>query len=328
MTTGRNDFLDVQLGTETVELLNRPDVEEVYINADGFIWFISSDVGKHKTDIYIPPEKAIAIIELIAGQTGKIVNEEIPRLSCEISGYNCRFQGQVPPIVANPQFNIRKPASKIYTLEEYVQSNCLSPKYYDFLQQAIKERKNILVVGGTRSGKTTFLNAIIDGISKLTPDHRIITIEDVEELHCNSEDYSGMWTKQDVGEHGVRYNATMALMDCMRRSPDRIIIGEVRDGAAYALLKAWNTGHEGGTSTVHANNAIMGLSRILMLAQENPEASANETTIKKLISETINVIVSIVFTDLGNGVKGRKINEIITVNGYDSREDKYLITKI
>lgn len=320
-----NRNLDVLLGTEVVELLHRPDITEIYVNDDGYIWYNSHEEGKVKSDIILPPENVQAVIELAAGQDGKIVNEDIPSLSTEIRGYGCRFQGEIPPIVRNPQFNIRKKATRIFTLDDYVNNGTLSAKYSDYLKKAIADRKNILVVGGTGTGKTTFLNAVLDSIAKISPYHRIISLEDLPELQCPADDYSPMFTKQDTGSGGIKYNMTRLLADCMRRSPDRIVVGEVRDGAAYTMLKAWNTGHEGGACTVHANSAEQGLTRIKSLAQEDPDAAGD---IKELIGEAIDIVVSIVHVDLGGGRKGRRINDVIEVNGYDGIKDKYIIKHI
>lgn len=320
-----NRNLDVLLGIKVVELLHRPDITEIYVNDDGYIWYNSHEEGKVKSDIFLPPENVQAVIELAAGQDGKIVNEDIPSLSTEIRGYGCRFQGEIPPIVRNPQFNIRKKATRIFTLDDYVNNGTLSAKYADYLKKAIADRKNILVVGGTGTGKTTFLNAVLDSIAKISPYHRIISLEDLPELQCPADDYSPMFTKQDTGSGGIKYNMTRLLADCMRRSPDRIVVGEVRDGAAYTMLKAWNTGHEGGACTVHANSAEQGLTRIKSLAQEDPDAAGD---IKELIGEAIDIVVSIVHVDLGGGRKGRRINDIIEVNGYDGIKDKYIIKHI
>ena len=321
-----NDQLDLFLGHFIVELMHRDDVNEIYINDDGFVWYQSYKDGKVQTKERITPAKARSIIELIAGQRGKVANDDVPSLSVEISGYGARFQGELPPIVRNPQFNIRKKAIQIFTLDDYVKQGVLSPYHCEYIKKAILARKNILVVGGTGTGKTTFLNAVLDGIAKLTPFHRIISLEDLPELQCTAPDYSPMFTKQETGKAGVlRYNMTRLLADCMRRSPDRIIVGEVRDGAAYSMLKAWNTGHPGGACTVHANNSVQGLTRIKSLAQEDEDASGD---LKDLIGEAIDVVICINHTDLGNGKKGRIVRDVIAVDRYDDKEMKYIYTRI
>lgn len=323
MAMNRN--LDVVLGARVVDLMNREDITEIYNNDDGFIRYQSHTEGKVKTNIQLTPEQYQAIIELVAGQVGKIANEEVPSLSAEIAGYGCRFQGELPPIVRQPQINIRKKAVRIFSLEDYVRDGMLSLTYKSYIEQAIAARKNILIVGGTGTGKTTFLNAVLAAIARISPYHRIISLEDLPELQCPADDYSPMFTKQDTGQGGIRYNMTRLLADCMRRSPDRIVVGEVRDGAAYTMLKAWNTGHEGGACTVHANGAVEGLTRIKSLAQEDPDAAGDT---KELIGEAIDVVISIAHVEFGDGKKGRRVNDIIEVAGYDSKEDQYRIKHV
>lgn len=321
-----NTALDVLFGIAIVDLMHRDDVTEIYINDDGFIRYQSHSEGKVKTDHHLSPEKALAIIELIAGQSGKVVNEDIPDISAEIRGYGSRFQGEIPPLVKNPQFNIRKKSTKIFTLNEYVANGTLSEKQKLYIEEAIGKRKNILVIGGTATGKTTFLNAILHATAEISPYHRIISLEELPELQCSAEDYSPMFTKQETGKvEGLKFNMTKLLSICMRRSPDRIIVGEVRDGSAFTMLKAFNTGHEGGACSIHANTAIDGLTRIKSLAQEDPDSGGD---IKELIGQAIDVLISIVHVELPDGKKGRVIKDIIEVNGYDSVNDKYLLNPI
>lgn len=323
--SSKNITLDTLLGPFIVTLMKRDDITEVYINDDGYIRYESHTEGKVKSSEWLSPERVQTIIGLLAGQCGKIVNEDIPSLSTEILGYGARFQGEIPPIVKNPQFNIRKKAIKIFTLDDYVKNGTLCPAYRQYLETAIKRRKNILVVGGTGTGKTTFLNAILEAIARITPYHRIISLEDLPELQCPADDYSPMFTKQETNAQGIKYNMTRLLADCMRRSPDRIVVGEVRDGAAYTMLKAWNTGHEGGACTVHANSAEQGLTRIKSLSQEDPDAAGD---LKELIGEAVDVVVSIVHTDLGNGKKGRLVDDIIEVERYDDAAQQYVLHHI
>lgn len=319
-----NPTFDSCCGPEMTSLMHREDITEIYVNDDGYLRYLSYKEGKVKTDVYLEPEKIQAIINLASGQVRKIVNESIPSISTEIKGYGARFQGEMPPIVRNPQFNIRKKATKIFTLEEYVTQGVLSRKHKDFLEASIAKRKNILVVGGTGTGKTTFLNAILDSIAKISPYHRIISLEDLPELQCSADDYSAMYTMQDLNQ-GIVYNMTMLLKDCMRRSPDRIIVGEVRDGAAYTMLKAWNTGHEGGASTTHADSAVQGLSRIKSLAQEDPDAAGD---LKELIGEAIDIVIGLGHTDLGHGRRGRKVFDVIAVDAFDDLKKEYVIRHI
>lgn len=320
-----NPNFDVVLGVDAVKLMQRDDITELYINDDGKIWYNSHLEGKVKTEIYLTPGKAQAIIELAAGQAGKVVNEDIPSISVEIQGYGARFQGEIPPIVRNPQFNIRKKAIKVYSLQEYVDTGFMSERYKIFLEDSIRARKNILVAGGTGTGKTTFLNAILAAIAEISPYHRLISLEDIPELQCPAEDYSPMFTKQDTGDSKIRYNMTRLLADCMRRSPDRIVVGEVRDGAAYTMLKAWNTGHPGGACTVHADDTEKGLTRIKSLAQEDRDAAGD---VKELIGEAIDVVVAIQHVELPDGRKSRIVSDIIEVKSYDPVRQQYNIRHV
>ncbi len=317
--------LDTTMGPALVELLARKDVTEAYCNDDGTVWYISQTEGKVRSSIVLPEERRMAVIRLCAGQAGKIIDSNVPDISCEIDGYGYRFQGEIPPIVRSPQFNIRKKALLVFPLSSYVESGSLTIGYKNYIEHAIKDRKNILVSGGTGTGKTTFLNALLLDMAEISPDHRIISLEDLPELQCPAEDYSPMYTMQDTGDpHKKVYNMTRLLASCMRRSPDRIIVGEVRDGAAYSMLKAWNTGHPGGVCTTHADNALFALTRIENLAREDPSCeSLSEEALRNLIGEAINVVISIEHKVLPNGVRTRVISEILEVHGYDALKHQY-----
>ena len=320
--------LDQLMGAELTALMQRADITEIYVNSDGRLWYDSYQDGKVHTNIYLAPRKVLAIIQYIAGQDKKVITKEVPSLSSEIKGYGYRFQGEIPPIVRNPEFNIRKKATRIFTLDDYIADGSMTPTYKKAIEEAIAARKNILIVGGTGTGKTTFLNAILAAISRITPQHRIISLEDMPELQCASEDYSPMFTMQDTEDVKIKYDMTQLLADCMRRSPDRIVVGEVRTGAAYTMLKAWNTGHPGGVCTVHANGAFEGLSRIESLSLENSDAPRDVTVLRMLIGQAIDVAINISNAVDKDGRKTRKIDDLIRITGYERKDDKYIWEKI
>jgi type IV secretion system protein VirB11 len=232
---------------------------------------------------------------------GVVVNPENPILECELPLDGSRFEALIPPLVSQPTFTIRKKALLIFTLQDYVDKGIITPAQKETIEEAVRNRENILVAGGTGSGKTTLANAILHAVSVLTPEHRIVVIEDTLELQCSAPNAVFLRTS-------ISTDMTRLLRATMRLRPDRIVVGEVRDGAALALLKAWNTGHPGGAGTVHANSAEAALVRVDQLIQE-----AGVPPVPELIAEAVNVVVFIKRTSTG-----RIVDEIVRVTGFES----------
>lgn len=303
--------LTYSLGPIIVEALKDPDMLEVMVNPDGNVWVekLGEDMRIAGTLGYY---QAKDVVILMASSMDSEANVEKPVVQGEMPYEEplkgCRFHGVLPPNVS-PQasFTIRTKASKVFSLEEYVEQGVLSPSLYEIIKTAIARRKNILVVGGTGSGKTTFVNALIKTMSELCPNHRILILEDTQELQCESENRVFMKTSDFLKMGGL-------VMTCLRFRPDRILIGEVRDEAALDLLKGWNTGHPGGFATVHANSAEEGLDRMEELTEE-----AGKGPKQKLIGRAIDLVLYIEKTGEG----GRKITEAIEVHGYDPVTQTY-----
>ncbi|RUZ13198.1 P-type conjugative transfer ATPase TrbB, partial [Mesorhizobium sp. M7A.F.Ca.US.007.01.2.1] len=237
------------------------------------------------------------IVRLVAHHVGAEVHAGAPRVSAELPETGERFEGLLPPVVAAPAFAIRKPAVAIFTLEDYVTTGIMSAQQADALRQGVANRANILVAGGTSTGKTTLINALLAEVAK-TAD-RVVIIEDTRELQCAAPNLVAMRTKDGVA----------SLCDLVRSSlrlrPDRIPVGEVRGAEALELLKAWGTGHPGGIGTIHAGSAIGALRRMEQLIQE-----AVVTVPRALIAETIDLIAVL----SGRG-SARRLSELARVDG-------------
>ena len=299
--------LETALGADILRLKRDPEIVEIYTNADGSLWYERLGSGCQDTGLVLSPADRRRVIELVAGGCCQIVNEEIPAISAELPGCGSRFQGMLPPVVEEPIFAIRKKAVKIFTLTDYVAAGIMTETQKASIEEAVQARKNILIVGGTGTGKTTLANAILALIAEM--DNRIIIIEDTRELQCSAQDKLQIRSRDN-------FSMTQALKSTMRLRPDRIVIGEVRDGSALDLLKAWNTGHPGGIATVHANSAHGGLTRLEQLIQE-----VVATPQRELIAEAINLLI---YIEREN--HGRRIKEIARMEGCEN--GKYRLTAI
>ncbi len=302
------NMLATALGDAAGKLLLDPDIAELMLNADSRLWIDKLGVGRSYTGHNISPADAERVIFLVASGIGAVCNQQSPLLSAELPGTGSRFQGILPPLVSTPIFTIRKKAIKVFSLEDYVTDGILTEPHKQVIERAVLSRKNILIVGGTGSGKTTLANAILSLIA--TCDHRLVIIEDTNELQCNADDSLILRTKDGVA------TMTDLLRATMRLRPDRIIIGEVRGKEALDLLKAWNTGHPGGCATVHADSAAKGLTRLEQLVQEAGVAHS-----KSIIGEAVNLIV---YIEKENN--DRRVKEVIRVDGVKNEE--YDITSL
>lgn len=293
--------LERDMGPELLSILNDPKTVEIMLNADGKLWL--ERLGEPMACIgTLRVAKAQAIIETVAGYHGKEVTHAKPILEGEWPLDGSRFAGQLPPVVPAPTFAIRKKAVAIFTLDQYVECGIMTAQQRIILIAAVRAHRNILVIGGTGSGKTTLVNAIIHEMVIQNPAERIVIIEDTGEIQCAAENYVQYHTSIEV-------NMTALLKATMRMRPDRILVGEVRGPEALDLLMAWNTGHEGGAATLHANNAKAGLDRLAMLISMHPDSPK---PIEPLIGDAVHMIVHIARTSDGS----RRIQEILEISGF------------
>jgi len=295
-----------ELGPNIRAALADPQVIEVVLNPDGKLWV--ERLGEEMQTVGdMAASNAESLMATIASSLSTTITRERPVLEGELPTDGSRFEGMIPPIVVRPSFAIRKKASRVFSLEEYVGNGIMTEAQRLGIVEAVKSRRNILVVGGTGTGKTTLLNAIILVISEVSPEHRVVIIEDTVELQCSSKNVVQLRTSDSVTMQGL-------LRVTMRLRPDRILVGEVRGAEALALLKAWNTGHPGGLATVHANDASAGLLRIKQLIEEGLQGGKADP---EVIAEAVGLVVVIKKT---SEAPGRQISEMVRVLGYKNGE--------
>jgi type IV secretion system protein TrbB len=299
----RRNMLRTAMGPAIALALDEPDVVEVLVNPDGRLWLDRHGSGRADTGVVLTPHEAERIIRLVASHVRAEASASSPIVSAELPETGERFEGLLPPVALAACFAIRKPATTTFHLSDYVKAQIASPAMARILSEAVAQGRNILVAGGTGSGKTTLANALLAEVAGL--DQRVVIIEDTRELRCDARDAVALRTKPGV--------ATLAdlVRSTLRLRPDRIVVGEVRGGEALDMLKAWNTGHPGGIATVHANSARAALYRIEQLIQE-----AVTTVPRRLIAEAIDLVVFI----QGRG-PGRRIETTIEVKGLDLSGD-------
>lgn len=300
-------MLRTALGPAIARYLEDPAVVEVMLNPDGRLWVDRLSEGLADTGETMSPADGERIVRLVAHHVGAEVHARSPRVSAELPETGERFEGLLPPVVAAPAFAIRKPAVAVFTLDDYVAARIMNAEQAAILRAAVQSRDNILVAGGTSTGKTTLTNALLAEVAKGAD--RVVMIEDTRELQCSAPNLVAMRTKDGVA------SLSDLVRSSLRLRPDRIPIGEVRGSEALDLLKAWGTGHPGGIGTIHAGSAIGALRRLEQLIQE-----AVVTVPRALIAETIDLVAVL----SGRGSQ-RRLAELARVDGLGPDGD-YRIT--
>ena len=301
-------MLRTALGPSIAAWLDDASVIEVMLNPDGRLWVDRLGQGISDTGMMLAAADGERIVRLVAHHVGVEVHARSPRVSAELPEGGERFEGVLSPVVAAPAFAIRKPAVALFTLDDYAAAGIMSAMQAQALRNGVAARANILVAGGTGTGKTTLVNALLAEVA--TTGDRIVLIEDTRELQCAAPNLVAMRTKDGV----------VSLSDLVRSSlrlrPDRIPIGEVRGAEALDLLKAWGTGHPGGVGTIHAGTALGALRRMEQLIQE-----AVVTVPRALLAETIDLIAVLV-----RDGHGRRLAELARVEGLDPATGDYRLT--
>jgi P-type conjugative transfer ATPase TrbB len=300
-----DEMLSRYLGPTVIRAMADDDVTEVYVNPqDGAIRLDTRSRGKIASGTMIDAHRVEMFLNAVAARLGVTLTSDSPRLEAELPAATfagSRLQGFVPPVTSGPAFNIRKPPSVVYSLDDYVANGTITSTQCAALRRGIGERYNILIAGGTNTGKTTLANAVLREITDRFPSERLVVLEDTVELQCAAPDHLALRTNRHV---------TLAdlVKSALRTSPNRIIVGEVRGVEALDLLDAWATGHPGGVATVHAASAEGALLRLDRLAQR-----ANVPPQPALVAEAIHLVVVI-----EGGNKGRRVTDLVRVNGLDT----------
>lgn len=290
------------LGEQLCSALDDSAVVEIMLNPDGRLF-----VERLGEGIACVGDMTATTAEIVIGTVAHALQSEIdehrPIVSGELPIGGHRFEGLLPPVVGAPTFAIRRRASRLIPLDDYVRAGVMSSGQADVIRNAVVSRLNIVIAGGTGSGKTTLANAVIAEIVKAAPDDRLVILEDTAEIRCSARNAVALHTSDTV-------DMACLLKSTMRLRPDRIIIGEVRDGAALTLLKSWNTGHPGGVTTIHSNTAASALRRLEQLTAE-----ASQQPMHDVIAEAVDLVVSIERTQ-----QGRRVRQLLQVERYQDGE--------
>jgi P-type conjugative transfer ATPase TrbB len=298
------------LGPVLEAALADPLVVEIMVNPDGRIWIERLGEGRAFSGSLMAPADAERVLRLVADHAGEVVTHDRPTISATLPGSGERFQGIYRPVAASPSFSIRKRPAVIFTLEDYVAREVMTASQADALARAAADRANLVIAGGTGTGKTTLANAIL--ALPAFANERVILIEDTAELQCSAHDQLALLTKKTEPQ----VTMTDLVRASLRLRPDRIVIGEVRDGSALDLLKAWNTGHPGGLATLHANSAEEALNRL-----EDLIAEVAQRVPYRAIGQAVDLVAFLKRTP-----GGRRLESIVRVEGWT--EGRYQLTPL
>jgi P-type conjugative transfer ATPase TrbB len=295
-----------EFGPDVLTALFDETVIEIALNDDGQLWV--ERLGEAMRPVAsMPSSQAIAAIQSVAAYHRMVAHDTNPIVECPLPLDGSRFEGVLPPVVIRPIFSIRRHASKTFSLDDYVKREMLTENQAIAIRDAVSRRSNIIITGGTASGKTTFLNTIMDLQVRSHPDLRCAVIEETQELRRIAENCVMMRSTPHV-------DLTRLLRTVLRLRPDYINVGEVRGGEAHAMLKLWNTGHPGGAATTHSNRGVVGA----LLRLEQMVLEAVDRPLQGLIAEAVDVIVSIEKVGVG-----RRITGVVSVEGF--KQGEYIV---
>ena len=299
-------------------LILDPDISEIMVNGPDAIFIEKAGYLQRVPEAKLTPESLIVAVKNIARRLGDDISDEKPILDSRLPD-GSRVAAVIPPCsIQGVTLTIRKFNSHKFKMNDLVQAGMLTAELADQLGEFVVARKNVLICGGTSSGKTTFLNSLAEFIPE---DQRILLIEDTAEIRIEKENVVRFEARRE--QNGLPAVTIRDLLRAtLRHRPDRIILGEIRGGEAFDLLQLLNTGHSGTISTVHANSAAQGISRfttcVLQSGVELPYRA-----IKTNIADSLNIIVQI---DRRPGT--RFISEVLEIRGYEPASDQYNFAQV
>ena len=270
---------------DIIPYINNKKVTDIAIGNNGELIVEGSGMGKLFTGIIFDSTCTTRIITAAAAIMSVQIDNDNPIVEGVLPNWKIRFEGILPPRAAkNPMIFLRRPPAEIFTLESYLNNGQISQEGYELLLKHIEKRSNIMIGGETGSGKTTFLNAVIDKMAEFTPDNRFYIVEDANEIQCRAKDVVNIWAE---GEDCVK-----AVRIALRCNVSRIIFGELRVGSvANEVLKAWNSGHTGNASTIHCDSCLSMIARIRDLLREVIKGELPD------ISQSVQLLVHLKPTD-------------------------------
>lgn len=314
------NLIDSIFGLGPLEgLLADESVTEIMVNGTRSIYYEKEGVLYRSNLKFESDEQVRALIDRILSPLGRRIDEASPMVSARLSQGH-RVHAIIPPLALDgPVLTIRTFSSYVITLQDMVESNSIDAKLRDFLIQAVQERKNIAVTGGTGSGKTTLLNALSCHISS---SERIITIEDSAELRFLEHPHvvrleARPRSAEGTGEVSIRG----LVITSLRMRPDRIIVGECRGGEALDMLTAMNTGHSGSLTTLHANSPTEAISRLVTLVRYAADLPVD--VIESHIASALDLIVQTARSSDGS----RFVSEVASIS-FDQKERCCKVEKI
>ncbi|MDX1635436.1 MAG: CpaF family protein [Marinobacter sp.] len=294
-------------------LLSDESVNDILVNGPEDVFIEVAGVLQKARTRFIDDDHVVRIIRRILAPLGRRLDESSPMVDARLPD-GSRVNAIIPPVALDgPSLSIRKFTQKHLTAPDLVNSGAMTAECLKLLTSLVHSRRNILISGGTGSGKTTILNMLSQYIPR---EERVVTIEDSAELQLNHPHIVRLETRPANTEGTGKITARDLVINALRMRPDRIILGEVRSGEIIELLQAMNTGHEGSMSTIHSNTAKDALVRIETLLAVNGY-DAGERAIGRLIGSSLDVIVQL--TRLPNG--RRLVREVVAMKA--TADDPY-----